>query len=180
MPCLQCVQMLQSVGATVLPAVQARLVLIVNHVLAREPLAGQRMRAHAGRLVRVEWTGLPSWAPALPAATVRVTPVGWFELDAAAEPASADLTLRVAAPGPSELLAALGGEVRPQVQIDGDAALAGDVQWLVSNLRWDIEADLADVIGPMAAHELMRLGRSVAAVLRRWVPTAAPEETPGR
>jgi len=180
MPCLQCVQMLQSVGATILPAVQARLVLIVNHVLAREPQAGERMRAHAGRVLRVEWSGLPSWLPPIPSASVRVTPVGWFELDTSAEPSSADLTLRVAAPGPAQVLAALGGDARPQVQVDGDAALAGDVQWLVANLRWDIEADLADVIGPMAAHELMRVGRGAASVLRRWVPVPSAEETPPR
>lgn len=172
--------MLQSVGATVLPAVQARLVLIVNHVLAREPQAGERMRAHSGRVLRVEWTGLPPWLPAPPSASVRVTPIGWFELEPAAEPASADLTLRVTAPRPAQVLAALGGDVRPQVQIDGDAALAGDVQWLVANLRWDIEADMAEVIGPMAAHELMRAGRGAAAVLRRWVPVVPTEDTAGR
>jgi ubiquinone biosynthesis protein UbiJ len=172
--------MLQSVGATVLPAVQARLVLIVNHVLAHEPQAGERMRAHASRVLRVEWSGLPPWLPALPSVSVRVTPIGWFELEPAAEPASADLTLRVTAPRAAQVLAALGGDVRPQVQIDGDAALAGDVQWLVANLRWDIEADMAEVIGPMAAHELMRAGRGAAAVLRRWVPVAPAEDAAGR
>jgi ubiquinone biosynthesis protein UbiJ len=78
------------------------------------------------------------------------------------------------------VLAALSGDARPQVQVEGDAALAGDVQWLVANLRWDIEADLADVIGPMAAHELMRVGRGAAAVLRRWIPAARAEETSAR
>jgi ubiquinone biosynthesis protein UbiJ len=166
--------MLHSVRALVLPAVQSRLVLIVNHVLAREPVAMDRLRAHQARRVRIEAAGLPALLPALPPMSLAVTPAGLFELDADA--AAADLTLRLQAPAPAQWLATLAGEARPQVQIEGDAALAGDMHWLVDNLRWDIEADLAQAVGPAVAHQAMRVGRAVAAALRARAP--APESAP--
>ena len=45
---------------------------------------------------------------------------------------------------------ALGG-TPPPVQIDGDAQLAGDVNWLLLNLRWDVAADLERLFGPTPA-----------------------------
>ena len=83
-------------------------------------------------------TALPAWLPGLPEATLAVTPAGLFELDSAAT--EADLDLRFAAPDLSRLVATLTGQSQPSVQIDGDAALAGDIQWLVDHVRWDIEA----------------------------------------
>lgn len=155
-----------------LPAVQSRLVLVVNHVLSREPVAMDRLRAHAGRRVRVEAAGLPALLPALPPMCVTITPAGLFELDA--EDSVADLSLRVQVPAPAEWPAALSGEARPQVQIEGDAALAGEMHWLVDNLRWDIEADLAGALGSAAAHQAMRVGRGIAAALRARAPESAP------
>ena len=40
---------------------------------------------------------------------------------------------------------AMAGD-KPPVSIDGDAQLAGDVNWLLLNLRWDIAADLERLI----------------------------------
>jgi hypothetical protein len=36
------------------------------------------------------------------------------------------------------------------VRIDGDVQFAGDIQWLADNLRWDIEDDLARLVGRRA------------------------------
>jgi ubiquinone biosynthesis accessory factor UbiJ len=160
--------MWQSVRALVLPAVQSRLLLVINHVLSREPVATQRLRPHAGRRLRVEAAGLPALLPPLPPLVVAVTPAGLFEGVDAAD--AADLTLRVQAPAPAQWLAALAGEARPQVQIEGDAALAGDMHWLVDNLRWDVEADLAEALGPAVAHQVVQVGRGAAAALRRGMP----------
>ena len=60
---------------------------------------------------------------------------------------------------------AINGEP-PPLTIVGDAALASDVQWLVDNVRWDVEADLERLFGPMMARQLGRLGSSLAAGLR--------------
>jgi len=162
--------MLRSVQSLVLPALQARLVLLVNHVLSREPAATQRLRPHAGRRVHVEAQAVPPWLPALPAAMVLVTPAGLFELDdAGATAVVPDLHLRLTLPEAGQALAALAGGLAPRVQIDGDAMLAADIHWLVDNLRWDLEADLAEAVGPVVAHQVVKAGRAVAAALRSLV-----------
>lgn len=162
-----------AIGTQLLPPLQERVVLLVNHVLSREPVATQRLAPHAGRRVRIEVTGQPSFLPPPPSATVALTPAGLFELDAQADPtAPCDLRVALELPGPQQVLAALAGEARPRVAIDGDAALAGQMQWLVDNLRWDIEGDLGAAIGPLATHQVMRAGRAVAAALRQGLPVA--------
>ena len=65
-------------------------------------------------------------------------------------------------------LAALGGQ-RPQVQVQGEAQLAGEINWLIEHLRWDVADDLAAFTGPAVAHQLARFGQAAAqglAVLR--------------
>ena len=46
----------------------------------------------------------------------------------------------------------------PPLEIDGDALLAADINWLAGNLRWDIAGDLERAFGPAVAHELQRVG----------------------
>lgn len=165
--------MLHSVREWVVPALQDRLVLLVNHVVSRESVALERLRPHAGRVVHVEPHGTPPWLPALPPLTVVVTPAGLFERwDEPVDVESADLHLRIDLARPERVLVALATGERPAVSIDGDAALATDIHWLADNLRWDIEADLATVVGPVAAHQIGRVGRALAAALRGWVANA--------
>ena len=52
----------------------------------------------------------------------------------------------------------------------GDAALAGDVDWLFENLRWDMQDDLARLVGDMPAREIGTPRRSaLAGALRAMV-----------
>jgi ubiquinone biosynthesis protein UbiJ len=60
---------------------------------------------------------------------------------------------------------ALGG-TPPAVQIEGDAQLAGDVNWLLQNLRWDVAADLERLFGPGVAHQIHQAGSALATALR--------------
>jgi ubiquinone biosynthesis protein UbiJ len=41
------------------------------------------------------------------------------------------------------------------------------VQWLVDNVRWDVEADLDRLFGPVVAAQLGRMGSALARGLRR-------------
>jgi ubiquinone biosynthesis accessory factor UbiJ len=160
--------MLQSVRELVLPAAQARLLLLVNHVVSREPAAVQRLKAHAGRRLAVALVEQPGWLPALPPMRVTVTPAGLFDGDDEPREAEPDLTLRLSMPAPAQLLAALsGGPLLPEVHIDGAAAVAADMHWLADNLRWDIEADLAQVVGATPARLAMSVGRAARQALRR-------------
>jgi ubiquinone biosynthesis accessory factor UbiJ len=163
--------MLQSVRELVLPAAQARLLLLVNHVVSREPAAVQRLKAHAGRRLSVALVGQPGWMPALPPFRAMITAAGLFDGDADTTSDDPDLTLRLSMPSPQQLLAVLSGGAAPEVRIDGAAAVAADMHWLADNLRWDIEADLAQVVGPTPARLAMSIGRAARQALRRSFAT---------
>ena len=60
---------------------------------------------------------------------------------------------------------ALSGQP-PEVKIDGSAQLAGDVNWLLQNLRWDVAADLDRLFGPQMAQPLHQLGRVLSQAVR--------------
>jgi len=158
--------MLQSLQALFVPAVVERLVLVVNHVLAAEPVAMVRLVPHQGRLVALELQQWPALLPAPPLLKFRITPAGlleWCGLDDVAPP---DLSVQLNAANPAALFArALVGDP-PPLQVAGHAVLASDIQWLVDNLRWDVEADLERVFGPVVARQVARLGSSLAAGLR--------------
>ncbi|MBV8501417.1 MAG: hypothetical protein JO006_06850 [Paucibacter sp.] len=142
------------------PAVQDRLVLLLNHVISREPYAMARLAPFAGRSVVLRLAGWPSVLPPAPDLNLVVSRAGlWERLDVAAADA---LTIEVDASNPALLaLGALSG-AKPQVQLSGDAAFAGVINSLVAEIRWDIEDDLASLVGPAMGHQLGRLGRAVA------------------
>jgi len=158
--------MLQSLQALFVPAVVERLVLVVNHVLAAEPAASTRLRPHQSRSIALELQQWPALLPAPPALKLRVTPAGLLEWCGLDDPAPPDLAVQLDAGNPAALfMRSLAGEA-PALQVAGDAALATDIQWLIDNLRWDVEADLERVFGPVVAHQLARMGSSLAAGLR--------------
>ena len=157
-----------------------RVTLLVNHVLASEPIAMQRLRAHAGRCMQLHFDGWPAMLPPLPAAAFRVTPAGLLEWCGAELPAHADLRVSVDASNPAQALAqALTGE-RPKVDVSGDAAFAADLNWLFDNLRWDVQDDLARIVGQAPAREIARLGAGVAAGLREAARTLSGLVMPER
>ena len=183
--------MLHSLNAALSLAVIERATLWMNHVLASEPVATQRLKPHAGRSIRLHFVGWPTVLPALPRAAFRVTPAGLLEwcgaADAAGAAAGADagaddpaaLTVNIDASNPALALAqALAGE-RPKVDVSGDAAFAADLNWLADNLRWDYEDDLARVVGPVPARELARLASGAARGLRELVRSLGAGVGPG-
>jgi ubiquinone biosynthesis protein UbiJ len=169
--------MLHSLTAALNHAVMERATLWLNHVLSGEPVAAQRLVSHAGRRIRVRFDGWPSLLPALPPAVFLITPAGlleWCGDEAQAPAGDADLNVAVDVSNPALAFAqALSGE-RPKVEVSGDAAFASDLNWLVDNLRWDYEDDLARVIGPAPARELARLASGAAAGLRALVRAVGP------
>ena len=146
---------------------QRRLVLLLNHVLQQEPEAQARLKRQAGRLVEAHWRHF----------SVRLiaTPAGLLDLGPATQ--IPDLTLTVAQESPFSLAqGALRGD-RPAVRIAGDVQLAAEVQWLVDHVRWDIEEDLARVVGDAPAHAIGGALRRMGAAVRQF--TARGKDTPG-
>ena len=158
--------MINALHAMLAPALMERLVLLVNHVVAAESVAVERLRPHAGRVLCVELEGWPRVLPAPPVLAFRITPAGLTEWCAEGPP-EADLRLRVDASNPAALaLQALAGQ-QPAMAIDGDAQFAADVDWLTKNLRWDPAAELEPLVGPALAHEIGRFGSLLARGLRQ-------------
>jgi ubiquinone biosynthesis accessory factor UbiJ len=151
-----------------------RAVLLLNHVVAAEPAAMARLAPWAGRGIGIELADLPLpmrfLSPPDAPVVLQVTAAGLFEVresvPGAVDVPPADLRIRIDASNPLQsAMKAVAGE-RPDVRIEGDAALAGDVSWLFDNLRWDVQDDLAKLVGPMAAHELSKVGAAVGGALR--------------
>lgn len=175
--------MLHEWTAALLPALHERITLALNHVLAAEPIAGQRLAPHAGRVVEVRTRtpqlSMAPWLPALPPARWRITPAGWLEALHPEEPAEPGLVLQVALDAPADLMQRVLGGRPPEVTIEGDAQLAADAAWLVENLRWDAEADLERLLGPAAAHQIGTAGRAIAASLRAMLARAPASDAAG-
>ncbi|MEP7100408.1 MAG: hypothetical protein ABI781_07860 [Burkholderiales bacterium] len=163
--------MFHSLNSLIGSAAVERLTLVVNHVLAAEPVATQRLRAHAGRCIQLQFDGWPALLPPLPSTTFRVTPAGlieWCGDELVAEP---DLRVGVDASNPALAMAQALSGTRPKVEVAGDAAFATDLNWLFDNLRWDVQDDLARVIGDAPAREIARIAGGIAAGLREAVRT---------
>jgi len=158
--------MLETMKALAERSVMERVVLLVNHVVAAEPAATGRLRPHAGRTLRFELRGWPSLLPALAPLSFRITPAGLFEWLEDAGPAPPDLNVGIDASNPALALARLVVGERPAMTVDGDPGLAADVNWLSENLRWEVQDDLARIVGDAPAREIARIGGGFARAMR--------------
>ena len=153
-----------------------RLVLFLNHVLMQEKEATDRLVRQKGRIARVQWR---QYSIAL-----MVTPAGLF--DVAPEESTPDLMLEVTETSPFSLAqTALRGD-KPSIRIEGDVQFAAEFNWLVDNVKWDVEEDLARVIGDVPAHTIAKVARTASQGLRQFVgarmggkSAASAESAPG-
>ena len=136
--------MLSGVLPGILPAA-------LNHLLAGEDWARARLQPFAGQTVRLE-------APPL-ALELTITADGGFA--AAARDATAAVTLTLPADAPLRLLGSRmdAAALMALAHIRGPADLADSLGFVLRNLHWDVESDLAAFVGDIAAHRLTRLGR---------------------
>ncbi|MFN7856723.1 MAG: hypothetical protein ACK5OA_09140 [Acidovorax sp.] len=138
---------------------QQRIVLFLNHVLMQEAQAMQRLMRQKVRVARVQWR---DYSMALV-----ITPAGLFNL--AVEGAAPDLRLEVTETSPFSLAqTALRGD-KPSIRIEGDVQLAAEINWLVDHVRWDVEEDLARLIGDAPAHAVGQVAGRAAQALAQFV-----------
>jgi ubiquinone biosynthesis accessory factor UbiJ len=136
---------------------QRRIVLLLNHILLQEKEALARLSRQKGRVVLFQWRQFSfKWI---------ATPAGL--LDLAKPDAPVDLTLVVSQDSPIELFQTVLMGDKPAVRIAGDVQLAAEVNWLVDHLRWDLEEDLARIVGDAPAHGLCLLLGHVKDALRQ-------------
>ena len=113
-----------------------------NHVLDGEAWARARLAHFAGRIVEFR-------APLLPTVRTAITAQGRLETSH----------------GEPDAVVLLG----PKVSVSGEAQLAAELEALSRSLRWDVEEDLARIMGDVAAHRAAAAG----AALWRWQKEAA-------
>ncbi len=166
---------LQNVNLPITPptwAVQEmhrRTVLLLNHVLMQEPQAMERLARQKARVILAQWRAFTF--------KVVITPAGLLDLaDAGAMP---DLTLEVTEESPLAIAQTLMQGGKPAVQIAGDVQLAAEVNWLADHLRWDIEEDLASVMGDALAHGLVQATQTMIAALRKFVGSRTTDGASG-
>jgi ubiquinone biosynthesis protein UbiJ len=125
----------------------------LNHLLAAEPWARERLAPFAGETIELG-------SPPFPAVRLTIAPDG---LVAAAAP-GAEPSLRVVLK-PQAMAALARGEEHflRAIEVDGDPRLADAVMALARHLRWDFEEDLSRVLGDVAAHRLAGAGRDFLA-----------------
>ena len=149
--------------------VHRRIVLLLNHVLMQEPQAMERLARQKDSVVRMQWRDLTFM--------VVVTPAGL--LDVAAADAHTDLSLVITEESPFAIAQSLMAGNKPAVRIEGDVQLAADVSWLIDHVRWDLEEDLARLMGDAPAHGIMQAAGAMAQAVRQFAGRASKNTTDG-
>ncbi|MEQ1592826.1 MAG: hypothetical protein ABL892_10605 [Thiobacillaceae bacterium] len=123
----------------------------LNHLLRQTPGASETLLRHVGASVRFDLT--------LTQIDVRIADDGYFSEAAIDVP---DATIR---PTPA-LVARLpffGREALRHADYSGDPALLASLDRVFKSVSWDAEADLAPLVGDIAAHRLTTSARSALA-----------------
>lgn len=138
---------------------QRRIVLLLNHILSQEKEATSRLVRQKNRVVLMQWRTFSLKLTATPAGLLDIAPAQ----------ATADLVLTMTDESPlSFIQGTLRGD-KPAVRIEGDVQLAAEVSWLVDHVRWDIEEDVARVMGDAPAHALGDAVRAMVSALRQFL-----------
>ena len=132
---------------------ESPLAAALNRLLQSEPWARERLRPFASETLELR-------APPLPQLRFAITAEGGLAPATAASEPSLIVTIR-----PDALAAAVKGEdhLLRSIDVAGNAKLASEVMFLVRHLRWDVEEDLAKLVGDVAARRLSGLARDAAA-----------------
>ncbi|MEO8143796.1 MAG: hypothetical protein ABI654_06235 [Betaproteobacteria bacterium] len=125
----------------------------LNRLLRSEPWARERLLPFASETLELR-------APPLPQLRFSIADDGCLAAALPGAEASLVVTIR-----PDALAAAVKGEdyLLRSIDVAGNAALAGEVMFLVRHLRWDVEEEMAGFVGDAAAHRLAGLAKSIVA-----------------
>jgi ubiquinone biosynthesis protein UbiJ len=125
----------------------------LNHLLAAEPWARERLAPFAGETLELS-------SPPFPPVRLTIATGG---LVARAAP-NAEPSLRIVLKPHAAAALARGEEhFLRAVEVSGNPRLAEAVMALVRHLRWDFEEDLSRLVGDVAAHRLAGAARDFLA-----------------
>jgi ubiquinone biosynthesis protein UbiJ len=116
----------------------------INHLLAQEPWARERLAKHAGKIAVID-AGL---------VTVRLKAAGDGLTETAGADEAPNVTIRIK---PADLPLIMQNRERAfsWVTIEGDAEFANTISQLSQSLRWEAEEDLSRWVGDIAARRMV-------------------------
>ncbi|HEV2611582.1 MAG TPA: SCP2 sterol-binding domain-containing protein [Noviherbaspirillum sp.] len=121
----------------------------INHLLAREPWAREKLAAHAGKVACLD--------AGIVAVCVKAAPDGMLEPASAEE--SVNVTIR-AKPADLPLIAQNRERAFSYVRVEGDADFANTISQLSQSLKWEAEEDLSRLFGDIAAMRIVSGARA--------------------
>ena len=145
--------------AWVVDETQRRIVLLLNHILMQEPEATRRLARQKGLTVLFQWRAFTL--------QLLATPAGLLDR---AEPSHVpDLTFTLTESSPVAMAQGVMRGDKPAIQIVGDVQLASEINWLIENVRWDVEEDLSRIVGDAPAHAIGQVARRMVDALREFL-----------
>lgn len=120
----------------------------INHLLAREPWARERLARHAGKVALFD-AGVVS---------LRLKAAADGMLQAAGADEQQNVTIRIKL-SDLPLIMQNREHAFSYVQIEGDADFANTISQLSESLRWEVEEDLSKLIGDIAAARVLGAAR---------------------
>ena len=135
-----------------------RLMLLLNHVLASEPQATARLARQKGQRIEMAWRGHTLQFQPSAAGLLERTSFEGF-----------DLRLSVLDESISTLATAVTQGQKPRVRIEGDVQLAAEINWLIDNVRWDVQEDLSRLLGDAPAHLISQSARQLVTAVKQFM-----------
>jgi ubiquinone biosynthesis protein UbiJ len=124
----------------------------INHLLHGANWARERLAPFSGASVRFLLSPF--------SATFSITEDG--TLQPASTEAAPAATIKLTPPLAMRLIVLKDESARTEIEVEGDAALAGALTRVLATLRWDMEEDLSQLVGDIAAHRIAGAARSAA------------------
>jgi len=134
----------------------------LNHLIQVEPWAQARLRVHSGAQVRIDAGPF--------VLNLEIDERGLFLVSETGLEPDVSITL------PSDLPVRLLIDNRnlfSSVKLGGAADIAESLAFVLRNLRWDAEADLAQLLGDIPARRLARLAKALALAIQNVVGRVA-------
>lgn len=128
-------------------SLESPIIAVINHLLSRQPVLSEKLRAHAGEVACLD-VGIQL--------TLAVAADGLFQLAGNAEP---NVTIRIK---PADLPQVLVNMEKAfsYVTISGDADFARTISEIANELHWEPEEDLAPFFGDIAAVRITQAART--------------------
>jgi len=142
-------------------ALNSLAIRVLNHLIQGESWAQARLIEHSGAQVRID--------SGLFVLSLGIDEQGFFHKGNEALEPDVSITL------PSDLAVRLvfdRGTLFSSVKLGGSADIAESLAFVMRNLRWDAEADLARLVGDIPARRLARFAQSIALAIQQAIDRA--------